>query len=466
MSSPNQPSSVKDIENRFRPLAADISALVDALNNPTTTDLCTILRSLRKYHDLIKQFNPTVKMLRHLFLELYIACMRFLSIVHPLSVPTSKPCGCSPNDTSESQLVPHGSYNTRLRIVEIITGMVLDVVMAVPQYEGNTLGQGTVLWWPRSIDDIAPLGATKLLLSIERWATVLPPRPAADLLECYQRLVSFTRENFEPPITSSPTIYRTFLAVARQPLDAFKTLRLGTTTPSPEACAQIGGSAWAFAAMAQLVFQSAWNRRNIPSKNHYLLYCIGREYVAMLQTSHFYSKSIIAPYPHVQTWVHVISFLSTIFIHLELPYLDPAISAECSAVETLPDNSFEACHGVVTWISILTNFPICCSPTCETFLNNDEGALPEPEECEGCRMYRYCSRECQVNGWKEHKTICKSLGRIAAADTDRLFLRLLFMPLDAAGRLVAGRYITRGMDDFILVDKFKKEHLDPFTRLR
>ena len=29
------------------------------------------------------------------------------------------------------------------------------------------------------------------------------------------------------------------------------------------------------------------------------------------------------------------------------------------------------------------------------------------KKCSRCKLNRYCSRECQKNDWKEHKTICK-----------------------------------------------------------
>ena len=31
---------------------------------------------------------------------------------------------------------------------------------------------------------------------------------------------------------------------------------------------------------------------------------------------------------------------------------------------------------------------------------------PSSKKCSGCRLARYCSRECQMQDWQEHKTHC------------------------------------------------------------
>lgn len=332
MLSPTSPSQLQlmlnDIDKWFMPVATEVSALANALNSPETSNLCAILRSLRKHRDLMDQYDQSnlfPKALRRPYLELYIACMRFMSSVHPLSTPTSEPCSSSRNHNPESSSAPHGSYETRLQIVQVIASMMLDVVMTIPQIEAKIFGAPYNHFWPRSIDDIAQLGAKKLLLSIEKWAMVLPPRPAADLLICYQRLNCFTRGAFDPPLVSSTTIYRTFLAVARQSLDAFKALQLGITTGTPETYARIGASSWALGALGQVIFNLAWNRRDAPWDYHLRLHSIGREYIEMLQTPHFSSDKTIASYPHILTWVHILSFLSNQSLDLEFPPLDPVI---------------------------------------------------------------------------------------------------------------------------------------------
>ena len=37
--------------------------------------------------------------------------------------------------------------------------------------------------------------------------------------------------------------------------------------------------------------------------------------------------------------------------------------------------------------------------------------------CSGCKCVRFCSRSCQVRGWKDHKRSCKLAPEAAAAAT-------------------------------------------------
>lgn len=463
--SPTQLMLLKDIENWFMPIAADVSALADTLKSPQTSNLCNILRNLRTHQDLIGQYTPFPKVLRQLYLKLYVACMRFISSVHPLSTSTSNPCSCNQSTTPELSSAPHGSYETRLQIVEVIASMILEVMIAVPPIDRRILGEPRNIFWPRSVDDIAPLGAKKLLLSIEKWAMVLPQRPAADLLECYQRFICLTNTTFDPPLISSATIYRTYLTVARQPLNAFKALQAGTLTDTHESYARIRRSSWTLAAMGQLVFKFAWERKNAPREYHLRLYSMGCDYVTALQPPHFPTDKTIAPYPHVQTWVHLTSFMFKIFPDLpQSPSLHPDISAEFLRVERVPNNLFYACHVALNFINVLSRMSTCCAPKCNIILDHIGNPSPQLGKCTGCRMYAYCGRECQVKAWKEHKIICKALGRIVAADTDDLLGHLLCMPLDAAVPFVVGSYFSERIDDFALLNMFWCERLDHFDR--
>ena len=37
-------------------------------------------------------------------------------------------------------------------------------------------------------------------------------------------------------------------------------------------------------------------------------------------------------------------------------------------------------------------------------------ALQKPKRCKGCGLARYCSRECQLQHWEQHKFPCKKRG--------------------------------------------------------
>jgi len=59
----------------------------------------------------------------------------------------------------------------------------------------------------------------------------------------------------------------------------------------------------------------------------------------------------------------------------------------------------------------------CNNPSCvvlEGVAEGDAGAAGM-NRCAGCRMVRYCSRQCQAQHWKQHKPVCKALAAASAA---------------------------------------------------
>lgn len=65
----------------------------------------------------------------------------------------------------------------------------------------------------------------------------------------------------------------------------------------------------------------------------------------------------------------------------------------------------------------LSALPLSCdcnNPGCVNVDGVLEGTASF-SKCAGCRMVRYCSRQCQVQHWKQHKAVCKTL---AAAGAD------------------------------------------------
>jgi ATP-dependent RNA helicase DHX37/DHR1 len=61
---------------------------------------------------------------------------------------------------------------------------------------------------------------------------------------------------------------------------------------------------------------------------------------------------------------------------------------------------------------------LCCNPGCVNLQGASEAALLGPgSRCSGCKVARFCSKECSMAAWKAgHKAVCKRLKADAAAD--------------------------------------------------
>ena len=46
------------------------------------------------------------------------------------------------------------------------------------------------------------------------------------------------------------------------------------------------------------------------------------------------------------------------------------------------------------------------------FCGKTEGDIPF-KQCSGCKAVRYCSKACQADRWKEHKTLCQAISTLA-----------------------------------------------------
>jgi hypothetical protein len=63
---------------------------------------------------------------------------------------------------------------------------------------------------------------------------------------------------------------------------------------------------------------------------------------------------------------------------------------------------------------------LCCNPACINLQGSSEAALLGPgSRCSGCKVARFCSKECSMAAWKAgHKAVCKRLKAAGAADVE------------------------------------------------
>ena len=71
----------------------------------------------------------------------------------------------------------------------------------------------------------------------------------------------------------------------------------------------------------------------------------------------------------------------------------------------------------ITRVSSLRPEPKCENPTCT--MDHEGSSFPT---CKSCGLVRYCSRNCQLEHWKDHKPICKEY-RLHANRNDDTILR-------------------------------------------
>jgi hypothetical protein len=71
-------------------------------------------------------------------------------------------------------------------------------------------------------------------------------------------------------------------------------------------------------------------------------------------------------------------------------------------------------------LAVAVQFPaaaLCCNPACVNLQGSSEAALLGPgSRCSGCKVARFCSKECSMAAWKAgHKAVCKRLKAAGAA---------------------------------------------------
>jgi hypothetical protein len=71
-------------------------------------------------------------------------------------------------------------------------------------------------------------------------------------------------------------------------------------------------------------------------------------------------------------------------------------------------------------LAVAVQFPaaaLCCNPACVNLQGASEAALLGPgSRCSGCKVARFCSKECSMAAWKAgHKAVCKTLKAAGAA---------------------------------------------------
>jgi ATP-dependent RNA helicase DHX37/DHR1 len=72
--------------------------------------------------------------------------------------------------------------------------------------------------------------------------------------------------------------------------------------------------------------------------------------------------------------------------------------------------------------AVALQFPagaLCCNPACGNLSGSSEGSLLGPgSRCSGCKVARFCSKQCSLAAWKAgHKAVCKRLKKAAAAES-------------------------------------------------
>jgi hypothetical protein len=71
-------------------------------------------------------------------------------------------------------------------------------------------------------------------------------------------------------------------------------------------------------------------------------------------------------------------------------------------------------------LAVAVQFPaaaLCCNPACVNLQGSSEAALLGPgSRCSGCKVARFCSKECSMAAWKAgHKAVCNRLKAAGAA---------------------------------------------------
>jgi hypothetical protein len=77
-----------------------------------------------------------------------------------------------------------------------------------------------------------------------------------------------------------------------------------------------------------------------------------------------------------------------------------------------------AVHLQACGLAVAVQFPavaLCNNPACVNLQGSSEAALLGPgSRCSGCKVARFCSKECSMAAWKAgQKAVCK---RLKAAD--------------------------------------------------
>ena len=103
-------------------------------------------------------------------------------------------------------------------------------------------------------------------------------------------------------------------------------------------------------------------------------------------------------------------------LHLALPHWQessPEQAAQPAGTSASASQLGAEARQLAIWRAHILTARKCGNPRCASLEGASEAAA-RGHKCSGCRLVRYCSRQCSVADWPQHKLCCKLLQQEAA----------------------------------------------------